>query len=108
MHNKDMKRTFNQYLLEPLDLVLQLHLPGPGVEVCQPWRRAAAAARPLCLQLEELQMLQFSTQVLYQLHRDRTDEYYIRPMQYFVSVGVWAVHDAVWEREEWRGEQSEQ
>lgn len=31
-----MKITFNQYLLEPLDLVLQLHLPGSGVEVCQP------------------------------------------------------------------------
>lgn len=52
------------YLLEPLDLVLQLRLSRPAVEVGQPRGRAAAAAGPLRLQLEELQVLQLSTEVL--------------------------------------------
>lgn len=51
--------------------MLQLHLPGPGVEVSQPRGRAATTAGPLGLQLEELQVLQLSTKVLYQLHTER-------------------------------------
>ena len=51
------------HLFEPLGLVLQLDLPGLGVVLGQ----AAPLARVLRLQLEELQVLQLSTQVLYQL-----------------------------------------
>ena len=63
------ERHLHQYLLESLDLVFQLHLPGPAVEVGQTRGGGAAAARPLSLQLEQLQMLQLSTQVLDQLDR---------------------------------------
>lgn len=56
---------FDSYLPESLDLVLELHLPGPAAEVCKSRGRAAAPAGLLCLQLEELQMLQLAAQVLY-------------------------------------------
>ena len=55
------------HLFEPLGLVLQLDLPGLGVVLGQ----AAPLARVLRLQLEELQVLQLSTQVLYQLREGR-------------------------------------
>lgn len=61
---------FGLYLLEPLDFVLQLHLPGPAAEVRQSGGRAPTASRPLRLQFEHVQMLQFSTQVFYQLETD--------------------------------------
>lgn len=63
---------FRLYLLEPLDFVLQLHLPGPAAEVGQAGGRAPAASRPLRLQLEHMQMLQLSAKVFYQLDTDRT------------------------------------
>lgn len=64
----------NLYLLEPLHLVLQLRLPRPAVEVGEPRGRAAASAGPLRLQLEELQVLQLSTEVLDQLQEARVRE----------------------------------
>lgn len=61
---------FDLYLLEPLGFVLQLQLPGPAAEVRQSGGRAPTASRPLRLQFEHMQMLQFSTQVFYQLQTD--------------------------------------
>lgn len=55
------------HLLEPLDLVLQLHLPSPGTELAQARGRAAAPARPLAVQLVHLQVLQLLPQVLDEL-----------------------------------------
>ena len=55
------------YLLEPLDLVLQLDLSGPGVELAEAGGRAAAPARPLAVQLVHLQVLQLLPQVLDEL-----------------------------------------
>lgn len=44
------------HLLEPLDLVLQLHLAGPGAELAQGRGRAATPAGPLAVQLVHLQV----------------------------------------------------
>ena len=45
------------HLLEPLDLMLQLHLAGPGVELAQARGRAAPPTWPLAVQLVHLQVL---------------------------------------------------
>ena len=51
------------YLLQSADLLLQLALPSAAIVLLQAY--AAAPAPPLlCLQLEELQMLQLLAQVL--------------------------------------------
>lgn len=55
------------HLLEPLDLVLQLHLAGPGTELAQARGRAATPARPLAVQLVHLQVFQLLPQVLDEL-----------------------------------------
>ena len=60
------------YLLEPLDLVLQLHLAGPAGEVGQAGGGAPPAG-PLRLQPVQLQVLQLPPQVLDQLHTHQGD-----------------------------------
>lgn len=59
------------HLLEPLHLVLQLHLSGPGAELAQAGGRASAPARPLAVQLVHLQVLQLLPQVLDELGGER-------------------------------------
>lgn len=47
--------------------MLQLHLPGPAAEVGETGGRAPTASGPFRIQLEQVQMLQLSAQIFYQL-----------------------------------------